>query len=86
MDPLILLDQAVAQEKIPRALAKKVRVVECPGRTVTPAASYPATAKPWGSTVSSLMKVTVTSSPRCVQSTGQGLLGAPCPMLSLYPL
>jgi hypothetical protein len=25
MDPLILLDQAVAQEKIPRALAKKVR-------------------------------------------------------------
>jgi len=26
MDPLILLDQAVAQEKIPRALAKKVRL------------------------------------------------------------
>ena len=26
MDPLILLDQAVAQEKVPRALAKKVRL------------------------------------------------------------
>ncbi len=26
MDPLILLDQAVAQEKLPRAIAKKVRV------------------------------------------------------------
>ncbi len=26
VDPLILLDQAVAQEKVPRAMAKKVRI------------------------------------------------------------